>query len=106
MKEVRSVSGSIRASWLEPGRHTPSEVALLAVLDNLVRHDMAADIRAKSPNCVELQHAIKLLNDVSGSILYEPRTETEYAAKKESAEKSRIASPVLVDVMRQKRWIP
>lgn len=63
----------IRATWLEPGRFTEKESVLAAALDSLVRHDNAADLRVDRPNCVELQHAMDVLNEIVGKELWAPR---------------------------------
>jgi hypothetical protein len=58
-----------RATWMEPGRFSDREAVLAAALDTLVFHDNAADRRENCPNCVELQHAMEVLNAIAGEEL-------------------------------------
>jgi hypothetical protein len=62
-----------RATWMEPSRFSDREAALAAALDELVFHDNASDRREDCPNCVELQHAMEVLNAIAGEELWEPR---------------------------------
>jgi hypothetical protein len=62
----------IRATWCWSAM-TEHEAVLAAALDNLVRHDNAADRREDLPNCLELQHAMEVLNAIAGKKLWEPR---------------------------------
>jgi hypothetical protein len=59
-----------RATWLDPRRFSGREAVLAAALDRLVQHDYAADLREDAPNCVELQHAIRVLNALAGSLSF------------------------------------
>jgi hypothetical protein len=70
-------SGGYRAPWYGPrdlSGLTHREQVLARVLDQLALHDFAADVRDGAPHCVELQHAIHLLDEVAGITLYEMGT--------------------------------
>jgi hypothetical protein len=58
---------------LELGTLTDREIILATALSWLVRHDVAADRREDLPNCVELQHAIEVLNAIARKKLWEPQ---------------------------------
>jgi hypothetical protein len=62
-----------RASWVSPGNDlTEREAILCATLDRLVQHNNAIDRRAGLPHCTELQHAMRVINEIAGSRLYQP----------------------------------
>ena len=67
-------SGGYRAPWNGPrdlSGLTHREQVLARVLDGLAFHDFAADAHEGRPNCIELQHAIHVLNEIAGVALYE-----------------------------------
>jgi hypothetical protein len=55
--------------WLQRSRFaTDREAQLAAALGALIHHDRAADICEGLPyHCVELQHAIEVLNEITGA---------------------------------------
>lgn len=63
---------TIRATWLDP-RLPKSHRRLTEALDNLIRHDNFQDTMHDRPHCIELQHAINVLNDFAGVELYKLR---------------------------------
>jgi hypothetical protein len=64
-----------RATWFDPTRRlTERERILCAVLDSVITHDNAADVRGDRPNCSEVQHAMDVINVFAGSEIWKPRT--------------------------------
>ena len=65
--------GACRATWMGPSHLSRKERILCAALDNIISHDNAYDIRNDRPNCSEVQHGMRVLNEFLGETLWEPR---------------------------------